>query len=115
MSVCIAYKLQRSFVPPKKEHWHGIGEPVHIFDYFDEASFKSVVPTIDYSSSRKFKRLQYTREMSVKQNVDILQNETSSRIFLNYRLFGKHPEEFDKLIYAAFRYRKDLLIKVSNI
>ena len=115
MSLCIAYKLQRTFIPPKREMWHGIDTPVHIFDYFDENTFKSVIPTLDYSPNMKMKRLQYRREMSIDENVNILQNESGKRIYLDYRLFGKHPPEYDTLIHSAFRFRKDVLIKVSNI
>jgi hypothetical protein len=113
MSVCIAYELQREFMPPKREMWSGIDQPVHIFDYFDEDTFKSVIPTVEYTP--KLKRLQHDREMSIDENVKILKDEKGKRIHLDYRLFGKHPPKYDHIIHSAFRFRKDILIKVSNI
>jgi len=84
-----------------------------MFDYFDEQTFKSVIPTSKYTPNMT--RVQHAREMSIDKNVELLQDNQAKRLYLDYRLFGKHPPEYDDLIHSAFRYRKDLLLKVSNI
>jgi len=120
--VCMAELFGRTLVLPKAERWYLVpGGASHLFDFFDERSFRAAVPVLPSPTDSRDEwevpaHLSAINAVRLKRDDYLRQQEfaswyfpRSARMFgLLAGVFGSNPELYS-LVYRALRVRGDLL------
>mgnify|MGYP005641884579 FL=1 len=129
--ICVAAKYNRSVIVPKPTSWYLVpGDNTHLFDFFDEESFKSVVPTSDKINSESSYLFEENncliKTTSAMQDGDFKKFDTisnfnnwviDSRKCRHFTYYTRHftQNKYDILVNKAFRIRKDIIVIACNL
>ena len=92
---------------PRPQFWDHLGKtPREIFDYFDEATFRSVVPCMDYDP--------YMDLHQVTAKPATADGFIADKVQIIYRLFGRVEPRHYGWIHRALRFRTDILQKAER-
>ena len=91
---------------PRPQTWYLLGQrPREIFDYFDEATFRSVVPCVDYDPLAVLHQVTAPPPPAGAPSA----GGGEDRVQLVYRLFGRVEARHRGWLDRALRFRADLL------
>ncbi len=96
----LAYDWKRTVMMPRQDLWYLAGQkPKTMFDYFDEKTFRSVVPCIDYDPMLDLHKVTATPHVSPGEE----------RVQLVHRIFGNVESRHLPFLHRALRFRNDIL------
>ncbi|MBW3019671.1 hypothetical protein KY334_00070 [Candidatus Woesearchaeota archaeon] len=118
--LCIAKIFNRALVLPEPRRWYLLNEKAHLFDFYDEASFKSFVPV--YIKPKEGAVKDFSDEIVTnsqgKVNVKLLKKYKNydhwhfpmrTRMFSYFPLGFPRPGRFFSLIKSSLRIKNSLI------
>jgi hypothetical protein len=101
----LAYDWKRTVMLPKPQLWAHINQDRHIFDYFDEGTFHSVVPAIEYDPVVPLHQI----------TVAPTAPPSAPKVQIVYRLFGNVEKRHRPWLDRALRFRTDILEQARRL
>ena len=128
--VCLATKYDRALVIPEKTQWYLVeGSDTHLFDFFDENTFKSFVKTSNVRNNNdefKFENNCLIKTTSAMNENDFNEFDKISH-YKNWKIdskkcrhftyYARHFKEnkYHNLVNKAFRLRKDIIVEACKL